>query len=114
MSFSKNIQHYLEKRVELCAEVNPSVLNHRAWIRLVSVYEGKGYIFMWTEIPQSTYDIILGEDKDQFEPYDFYKAKNFLCKYIVDEDELEKMVIQYLDDLSALKPSWHYPYYPFY
>jgi len=122
-STNKNILYYLEKRTVLCAEVKPTTLNHRAWIEILYNYPPQDkesykyttekYIFSWTEVPENVYEEVLNLIEKGFESHDFHEGKNFLTKYVANEEELEKIILQYLDDLTLLKPTWHFPSYPF-
>lgn len=125
MAFStnKNILHYLETRTILCAEVNPSTPNHRAWIEILYNYQTEDkesynytmekYIFRWVEVPEGMYEKVLNLIEEGFEAHDFHEGKNFLKKNVTNEEELEKIILQYLDDLTLLKPTWNFPAYPF-
>jgi len=123
MALPTNILSYLEKQVDLYAEVNPSKPNHHAWIDISYNMENNGnalyldekekYIFRWIEVSNSLYKIMLKSIQRTSKPYKFSEASNIFQKYATDEVELEKLIRHYLEDISQLKPNLGDSSYPF-
>lgn len=77
---------------------NPEIYNFR-WSS-----ETEKYIFRWVEISKIMYNY-LQKEKDELSQKKFHLSKNFFQKYVMDENELEKLVKKYLDDVSLLSPN---------
>jgi hypothetical protein len=103
--------HYLNQHEPLFAQVPSSEKVYKSWVaiwRLDRTYEtlgyptSKRYLVKWYEVHIPLYDAMQQQNRK----LDESQACNFMRIYVVDEEELLKVLSRWNFDLNDLVPHW--------